>query len=648
MHSDARHRLAFFITLAFLTPAAFAATFVVPADRDLIRRAQAIVIATPLASYTQINDEGGIETVTPIRIEEALKGEGLGDSLAIVEPGGEYDGRVTVISGVPRFTTSERTLLFLMRTGRDRWAVAELVLGKFTFRRDETLLLRDTNEITGWDPDLTPHVEYPRDTTRFLSFIRVESRGGMGKEDYFVPDTAAGKERPKIATSLRPVPDVAPFTATSYTLLISGSRGGRWAGFPSPVTFFSGTTQEPGAPGGGSVAITTAFTSWNNDCLSNVNYVYGGTDNGTHTQGLHGTDGANTILFERDLSSFGVSPFTCSSNGFSGTLGIGGITLASGTNMVGSETFATTQEGDIEMNQGIANCTLLFNSGDWNSAVTHEFGHTLGFRHSDQTRDSAAACTTDPSLECSNQAIMKSFISTGLNAALQAWDQHAVQAVYPGNVCAPGCTAPAITSQPQSGTIRSGSGATLRVVATGTSPAFQWFIGASGVTSNPINGAVGPSVDVTPGQTTNFWVRVTNSCGMVDSITATVTVIGPAPAAGVFLVSPCRILDTRGGGAIPSNSSINLAVTGVCGVASGATALAINVTVTAPGSAGFASVYPGPAFTTRPNVSTINFPAGRTLANNARVALGADGTLNIFNAASAPLDILIDIQGYFK
>ncbi len=197
MHSDVRHRLAVFLALAFLTPAAFAASFVVPADRDLIRRAQAIVIATPLASYTQINDEGGIETVTPIRIEEALKSEGLGDSLTIVEPGGEYDGRVTVIPGVPRFTTSERTLLFLVRTGRDRWAVAELVLGKFTFRRDGTLLLRDTDEITGWDPDLTPHVERLRDTARFLAFIRVESRGGMGKEDYFVPDPAAVKERPE-------------------------------------------------------------------------------------------------------------------------------------------------------------------------------------------------------------------------------------------------------------------------------------------------------------------------------------------------------------------------------------------------------------------------------------------------------------------
>jgi hypothetical protein len=649
MHSHVRHRLRLLIALVFLTPAAFAASFVVPTDRDLIHRAQAIVIATPLASYTQVNNEGGIETVTPIRIEETLKGEGLGDSLTIVEPGGEYDGRVTVIPGVPRFTTSERTLLFLVRTGRDRWAVAELVLGKFSFRRDDTQLLRDTNEITGWDPDLTPHVEHPRDSARFLSFIHLESHGGMGKEDYFVPDTPISKERPKIATSLRPMPDIAPFTATSYTLLISGSRGGRWEVFPSPVTFFSGTTQEPGAPGGGSVAITTAFTSWNNDCLSNVNYVYGGTDNGTHTQGLHGTDGANTILFERDLSSFGVSPFTCSSNSYSGTLGIGGITLASGTNTVGSETFATTQEGDVEMNRGIANCTLLFNTGDWNSALTHEVGHTLGFRHADQTRDSAAACTTDPSLECSQQAIMKSFISTGLNAALQAWDQHAVQAVYPGNVCAPlppTCTAPAITSQPQSATVPAGTGVTLSVGATGTSLTYQWYIGTRGVTTNPISGATGPTVNVTPSVTTTYWVRVSNSCGTADSASATVTVQAVA-GASFFLISPCRILDTRGGGPLPANGATNLVVTGKCGIPAGATSLAVNVTAVSPPGGGLVTLYPGPANTARPQVSTINYSLGRTLANNARITIGVDGSINIFNAGS-PLDFLIDVSGYFK
>ena len=38
---------------------------------------------------------------------------------------------------------------------------------------------------------------------------------------------------------------------------------------------------------------------------------------------------------------------------------------------------------------------------------------------------------SDASLECATSAIMKSFIPSGLNGALQSWDQHAVDAVYP-------------------------------------------------------------------------------------------------------------------------------------------------------------------------------------------------------------------------
>jgi hypothetical protein len=448
-------------------------------------------------------------------------------------------------------------------------------------------------------------------------------------------------------------------------MLISGNLGSRWTAFPNPVSWYSGTTQEAGAPGGGVTAIQTAFTSWDNDCGSNVNYSYAGVDDGTHTQGLHGVDGRNTILFERDLSAWGVPPFTCSGNSYSGTLGIGGVTEASGQNSVNGETFATTIEGDVEMNRGIANCTLLFNNGDFNSAVTHELGHTLGFRHADQNRASSAACTTDASLECSNQAIMKSFISTGLNAALQVWDQHAVQAVYPGNVCAPSappppptCTAPAINQQPSSATITAGGSTTLTVSATGTATlSFQWFNGTSGSLGSPISGATGRTLTVTPASTANYWVRVTNSCGTANSSTATVTVAAAAgPASSFFLVTACRLLDTRnatgpyGGPALGPNATRNVVVTGKCNVAAGASSVALNVTVIGPGSNGWITVYPGPAGTQAPNSATLNYSAGTTRGNNGIIRLGSDGSVNItnFNGNNTAVAFVIDVTGYFK
>jgi len=651
-------RSLFTLLIASAGSGAFATTFVVPQDRDLIRRADAVVIASALSSYTRLSPQNTIETVTLLSIEETIKGTVTG-TIDIVEPGGQLGRSATLLAGVPRFEEGKRMLLLLTSTGPDQWAVTELVLGKFKFETDingQALLVRDESEIAGWDADLNVHREQRRLARRFLEFVRAEARAQMAPADYWT-EVAPLRLQPttKSTAPLVPVPAVAPYTANSYTMLISGSLGARWAVFPSSVSWFSGTTQEPGAPGGGVTAIQTAIASWDNDCGSNVNYVYAGVDDGTHAQGLHGVDGRNTILFERDLSSWGVSPFTCSANGYSGTLGIGGITSASGQNSVGGETFATTTEGDVEMNRGLANCTLLFSNGDFNSAVTHEMGHTLGFRHSDQDRASSGACTADPSLECSNQAIMKSFITTGLNAALQVWDQHAVQAVYPGNVCNPSCTAPAITQQPASTTITASGSATLSVAATGTAPlSYQWFVGTSGTTTTPIGGATAASVAVTPSTATNYWVRVSNSCGSVNSNTATVTVVSGTPtASSFFLVTPCRIIDTRnpngpgGGPALGPGQVRNINVAGVCSISAQAKSLAVNVTIASSSANGYLTLFPGPAGAPVPFVSTINYN-GRVLANNAVIRVGSDGTINVYNSGPSTVNFLIDVNGFFQ
>ena len=86
-----------------------------------------------------------------------------------------------------------------------------------------------------------------------------------------------------------------------------------------------------------------------------------------------------------------------------------------------------------------------------------------------------------------------------------------------------------ITLQPASQTINSGQTAKLTVTATGTAPLTnQWFVGASGVTTNPISGATGTSF-TTPAllATTSYWVQVTDAAGSKDSNTATITVNQP-------------------------------------------------------------------------------------------------------------------------
>lgn len=95
---------------------------------------------------------------------------------------------------------------------------------------------------------------------------------------------------------------------------------------------------------------------------------------------------------------------------------------------------------------------------------------------------------------------------------------------------APAGAAPEITDHPSRGSIDEGEKATLYVRADGTGPLrYQWYVGRSGETESPIDGAAATSYR-TPAltETTRYWVRVTNDHGAADSNTAEVTVVPAA------------------------------------------------------------------------------------------------------------------------
>lgn len=79
--------------------------------------------------------------------------------------------------------------------------------------------------------------------------------------------------------------------------------------------------------------------------------------------------------------------------------------------------------------------------------------------------------------------------------------------------------------QPANATVTSGQKAALTVSSSGTGGArYQWYVGHSGNTNFPISGA-NTATFTTPAITSQseFWVRVTNACGTIDSQTAVVT-----------------------------------------------------------------------------------------------------------------------------
>lgn len=497
-----------------------AITYVIPADRFEIERSSAIIVGRVLRSHVERVPESGLETVTDVALEEAIKGN-PGFLVQLHVPGGVLGEEVTLLPGAPSFTDGERVLLFLYRRGDGSFAVNDLQLGAFHFVKGvsgEGLFLRDESELLGWDPDGRVHEERHRSAERFLEYVRGVVRGEAASDAYFVSPEAAAANAIVASNGLRPAGN-AGFTATSYTLQYAGGVGSRWNVFPAAVNWNQGNS-ETGALGSGTPQINNAFSEWN---AGGTHYVLAGAT--AITKGfLDAADGVNNVVFEKDLTSAGIQPFSCTNGG---ALGMGGMHKAgfgAGAHVFHGETFATTLEADVSMNQGLSNCTTSqLALSEFASVMTHELGHTLGFRHSDQNRLVNAACSTDVTLECSSQAIMNHILVSGLNGHLQAWDKTALDAVYGSG---PACVPPSITQQPSGSTITSGAMAQLSVNAAGTGPlSYQWYSGASGNTSSPVSGGSFAAVLVSPVANTSYWVRVTGWCApSADSSSASVTV----------------------------------------------------------------------------------------------------------------------------
>lgn len=119
----------------------------------------------------------------------------------------------------------------------------------------------------------------------------------------------------------------------------------------------------------------------------------------------------------------------------------------------------------------------------------------------------------------------------------------------------------------------------------------------------------------------------------------------PAGASTLYLLTPCRVYDSRGTTAITNGQERPITVAGACGVPAGAKAVAANITVIAPPTDGWLGAFPSDL--PWPGTSTINYRANRTRANNAVIPLSSDGRMTLKNSGST-LHFIIDVTGYFK
>ncbi len=167
--------------------------------------------------------------------------------------------------------------------------------------------------------------------------------------------------------------------------------------------------------------------------------------------------------------------------------------------------------------------------------------------------------------------------------------------------------------------------------------------GGSDVVGKPVNDLglfLSPDVPVTP---------------LVPVVTAPVAAGGsggsPAVAgSGRFVaLNPTRVFDTRVGvggrlGAIGTDETVNVQITGQGGVPDGALSVALNVTSVNATESTYFSAFP--AGLPVPSSSSLNPQPGRAIPNMVLVGIGAGGMVSIFNKFGQA-DCIVDVLGYF-
>ena len=207
-----------------------------------------------------------------------------------------------------------------------------------------------------------------------------------------------------------------------------------------------------------------------------------------------------------------------------------------------------------------------------------------------------------------------------------------------------------------------------------TSPVIHTSLDLSGAAGTSASGTFDvPDMTFVPtGGTATFALSATVGITTTLTISGTPVVLTCLPTSGgTFLsvdtygdsagrffhsLTPARIIDSRPvpqrvGPLGPWGSGVTQDVTvtgGLSGVPDTATAVVLNLTATGGSVNGdYLSVWPSGA--PQPTVSSINFNAGQTIANQVTVKLGEGvhaGKISIFNAGGTT-NVLVDVNGYY-
>jgi hypothetical protein len=561
-----RRYLSLAVVLCLAAASLSAATLVAPSDSELLGRARLVVVATVVDSVSREADGRMIYTDSRLRIEDVIKGQVATDTVTVTELGGFTNGHGIAVPGSASYEPGTRVLAFLRQRPDGTYFTAAMSLGKYRFMQRDgiEILVRDADGVEVEDPSAFA----ARPANELVEYMRNGA-----------PATAQRMQLQRVQLKSEGTREHTPKSeelASSY-VLFGGGKPLRWD-CPSACT--QGWTV--GSPQQGSVdtgaGVENAMAAWTGEPNAWISLVISGFNAQTESD----NDDVNDIIFNsNDTSGVCDSGIGCgivyfNGPGFEHTFDGSTFYDIISSDVVIRPVNFTQSEFEVvlahELGHGIgfdhANVNgaimsasipgggLFLRSYDI-EAVTEVYGNGVpcvgpsnlntsggGTIFAGQTRTlSVTASGTTPfsyqwyrgnsgDLSTPVGTNSSQFTTPSLTQTTSYWVKVSgctpPQSVPSGTitVTVQDCPVPEIITHPQNKNIAPNTKATLTVAADGGAPfSYQWYQGNHGDTSNPVGSNSSSFTTPSLTQTTSYWVKVTNSCGLVAlSNTATVEV----------------------------------------------------------------------------------------------------------------------------
>lgn len=163
----------------------------------------------------------------------------------------------------------------------------------------------------------------------------------------------------------------------------------------------------------------------------------------------------------------------------------------------------------------------------------------------------------------------------------------------------------------------------------------------------------GPTTDATAAQvglsTTQAPVgafKLYNASATTDLVVDVVGYFTSGIHGGGFFPSLGRVLDTRQSQALAAGGTVSVQIEGLAGVPyTRVAAVAADIAVVAPSASGYLRAWA--AGTSEPGTSVLNYQPSSNQSNMATVGVGSNGAIEVSNHSSAPVDIVLDIEGWY-